>query len=98
MAKSKKRAVKKPVAKKDKRAKVVSYEEIRGPLPLGDLCIKVGRHRCSASYGRTESLIGCESHAFQLIGKYIEDVEALGNIGAKSMDKVCRIISKSRRL
>jgi DNA repair protein RAD7 len=34
----------------------------------------------------------------QLIGKYIEDVEALGNIGSKSMDKVCKIISKSRRL
>jgi DNA repair protein RAD7 len=34
----------------------------------------------------------------QLIGKYIEDVEALGDIGSKSMDKVCRIISKSRRL
>jgi len=33
-----------------------------------------------------------------LIGKYIEDIEALGNIGSKSMDKVCKIISKSRRL
>jgi hypothetical protein len=41
LAKTKKRAVKKPVAKKDKRGKVISYEEITGPLPLGDLCIKV---------------------------------------------------------
>jgi hypothetical protein len=43
LVKTKKRAVKKPVAKKDKRAKVISYEEIMGPLPLGDLCIKVSQ-------------------------------------------------------
>lgn len=59
--------------KKEERGKVIHYEEILGPVGLGDMCIK-------------------------LIGKYIEDVEALGNIGSKSMDKVCRIISKSRRL
>ncbi|WVQ80246.1 hypothetical protein IAT38_002351 [Cryptococcus sp. DSM 104549] len=34
----------------------------------------------------------------QLIGKYIEDVEQLGPIGGINMDKVCRIISKNRRL
>ncbi|ORY32846.1 hypothetical protein BCR39DRAFT_522058 [Naematelia encephala] len=34
----------------------------------------------------------------QMIGKYIEDVEALGHIGSVNMDKVCKIISKSRRL
>jgi DNA repair protein RAD7 len=33
-----------------------------------------------------------------LIGKYIENVEALGSIGSMNMDKVCRIISKGRRL
>lgn len=48
LVKTKKRAVKKPVAKKDKRAKVISYEEIMGPLPLGDLCIKVSQ---SVRYG-----------------------------------------------
>jgi len=34
----------------------------------------------------------------QLIGKYIEDVEQLGDIGGINMDKVCKIISKRRRL
>ncbi|WWC94339.1 hypothetical protein V866_001181 [Kwoniella sp. B9012] len=34
----------------------------------------------------------------QIIGKYIEDVEQLGDIGGINMDKVCKIISKSRRL
>lgn len=72
-AKTRKKAAAKKPAAKDKRAKVISYEEITGPIGLGDFCIK-------------------------LIGKYIEDVEALGNIGTKSMDRVCRIISKSRRL
>ena len=46
-------------------------------------------------------LIDKDVHRFgfgQLIGKYIEDIEALGNIGSKSMDKVCKIISRSRRL
>lgn len=33
-----------------------------------------------------------------MIGKYIENVEALGSIGSMNMDKVCRIISKGRRL
>ncbi|ODN80538.1 hypothetical protein L202_02748 [Cryptococcus amylolentus CBS 6039] len=33
-----------------------------------------------------------------LIGKYIEDVEQLGDIGGINMDKVCRIICKGRRL
>jgi hypothetical protein len=28
-------------AVKEKRGKVVSYEEIKGPVGLGDLCIKV---------------------------------------------------------
>ena len=36
--------------------------------------------------------------AVKLIGKYIEDVEQLGDIGSVNMDKVCRIISKSRQL
>ncbi|WVW84073.1 hypothetical protein I302_106102 [Kwoniella bestiolae CBS 10118] len=34
----------------------------------------------------------------QIIGKYIEDVEQLGDIGGINMDKVCKIISKGRRL
>lgn len=34
----------------------------------------------------------------QIIGKYIEDVEQLGDIGHVNMDKVCRIISKGRLL
>lgn len=33
-----------------------------------------------------------------MIGKYIEDVDQLGDIGGVNMDKVCKIISKSRRL
>ncbi|RSH94126.1 hypothetical protein EHS25_006780 [Saitozyma podzolica] len=33
-----------------------------------------------------------------MIGKYIEDVDQLGDIGGINMDKVCKIISKSRRL
>lgn len=34
----------------------------------------------------------------QLIGRYIEEVDALGEIGSDNLDKVCKIISKSRRL
>lgn len=34
----------------------------------------------------------------QLVGKYIENVEQLGDIGSINMDKVCRIICKGRRL
>ncbi|OZJ02720.1 hypothetical protein BZG36_05108, partial [Bifiguratus adelaidae] len=34
----------------------------------------------------------------QLIAKYIEDVEALGDIGLVNMDKICKIISKNRSL
>ncbi len=33
-----------------------------------------------------------------MIGKYIEDVEQLGDIGHVNMDKVCKIISRSRLL
>lgn len=33
-----------------------------------------------------------------MIGKYIEEVDALGDIGTVNLDKVCKIISKSRRL
>ncbi|EIW70459.1 hypothetical protein TREMEDRAFT_68071 [Tremella mesenterica DSM 1558] len=33
-----------------------------------------------------------------IIGRFIEDVEQLGDIGSINLDKVCRIISKSRRL
>lgn len=40
LAKPKKKTARKP-AVKEKRAKVISYEEIKGALPLGDLCIKV---------------------------------------------------------
>lgn len=34
----------------------------------------------------------------QIIGKFIEDVEQLGDIGHINMDKVCRIISRGRLL
>lgn len=34
----------------------------------------------------------------QMIGKYIEEVDALGDIGSVNMSKVCKIICKSRRL
>ncbi|CAK9781103.1 RNI-like protein [Cutaneotrichosporon oleaginosum] len=34
----------------------------------------------------------------EIIGRFIEDVEALGEIGADRMDHVCKVISKSRRL
>ncbi|WVR06919.1 hypothetical protein IAU60_003955 [Kwoniella sp. DSM 27419] len=34
----------------------------------------------------------------QIIGKYIEDVDQLGDIGGINMDKVCKIICKGRRL
>ncbi|TXT08974.1 hypothetical protein VHUM_02448 [Vanrija humicola] len=34
----------------------------------------------------------------QMIGKYIEEVDALGDIGSVNMGKVCKIICKSRRL
>ncbi|KAL7421911.1 UV-damaged DNA-binding protein rad7 [Cryptotrichosporon argae] len=71
--KPKKAAKKKAPAKKEERGKVVHYEERRGALPLGDMCI-------------------------ELIGKCIEDVEQLGDIGGVNLDKVCKIISKSRRL
>ncbi|BEJ16320.1 hypothetical protein CspHIS471_0509250 [Cutaneotrichosporon sp. HIS471] len=33
-----------------------------------------------------------------IIGQYIEDVDALGEIGRDRMDLVCKVISKSRRL
>ncbi|EJT45194.1 DNA dependent ATPase [Trichosporon asahii var. asahii CBS 2479] len=33
-----------------------------------------------------------------IIGKYIEEVDALGDIGTINLDKVCKIICKSRRL
>lgn len=33
-----------------------------------------------------------------IIGKYIEDVEQLGDIGHINMDKVCRIICRGRLL
>lgn len=33
-----------------------------------------------------------------MIGKYIEEVEMLGDIGAVNMDRVCKIISRNRRL
>lgn len=33
-----------------------------------------------------------------MIGKYIEDVDRLGDIGQINMDKVCKIISRSRLL
>ncbi|OCF32992.1 DNA repair protein RAD7 [Kwoniella heveanensis BCC8398] len=73
-AKPRKTAVKKKASgKKEDRAKIIHYEERKGVLPLGDLCI-------------------------QMIGKYIEDVEQLGDIGGINMDKVCKIICKGRRL
>ncbi|WWC70134.1 uncharacterized protein I206_104081 [Kwoniella pini CBS 10737] len=53
---------KKAPGKKEDRAKVVHYEQKKGALALGDLCIQ------------------------------------LGDIGGINMDKVCKIISKSRRL
>lgn len=34
----------------------------------------------------------------EIIGQYIEEVEALGDIGSINLDKVCKIICKSRRL
>ncbi|KAJ1660957.1 UV-damaged DNA-binding protein rad7 [Dispira simplex] len=51
--------------------------------------------------------VGYESHdgplplvdsCIQIIGKYIHDVETLGDIGDVNMDKICRIISKRRLL
>ncbi|KAH8555274.1 hypothetical protein BGW37DRAFT_553505 [Umbelopsis sp. PMI_123] len=36
--------------------------------------------------------------SIRLIAKYIEDVEALGDIGTINMDKICKIISKNRKL
>ena len=33
-----------------------------------------------------------------MVGKYIEDVDQLGAIGNVNMDKVCKIISRSRLL
>lgn len=34
----------------------------------------------------------------EILGRYIEEVEALGDIGSINLDKVCKIICKSRRL
>jgi DNA repair protein RAD7 len=84
-AKPKKSAPQKKAATKDARGKVIHYEERKGVTPLGDLCIHVRR-------------VEAKSTDNQMIGKYIEDVDQLGDIGGINMDKVCKIISKSRRL
>lgn len=58
---------------KDARNKITHYEERKGTVTLGDICIN-------------------------MIGKYIEDVDQLGDIGNVNMEKVCKIISRSRLL
>jgi hypothetical protein len=57
MTKPKKKTARKP-AVKEKRAKVISYEEIRGALPLGDLCIKVSENPAKLWNGQ-EADCGC---------------------------------------
>ncbi|PWN52106.1 RNI-like protein [Violaceomyces palustris] len=39
-----------------------------------------------------------QSYCIDIISKFIEDVEALGDIGAKNMDSISKSISKNRRL
>jgi DNA repair protein RAD7 len=34
----------------------------------------------------------------KLVAKYIDDVEALGDIAMKDMDRICQIISRNRSL
>lgn len=75
-------------AKKETRGKVVHYETRKGAATLGDMCIQVSW----LAYARMTAL------KRQLIGTYIEDVEQLGDIGSINMEKVCKIISKSRKL
>jgi hypothetical protein len=36
--------------------------------------------------------------ACQVIGKYIDDVEALGDIGSFNMNEIARVIAKNRSL
>ncbi|KAK4684947.1 DNA repair protein RAD7, partial [Tremellales sp. Uapishka_1] len=50
------------------------------------------------SYEDRKGVVSLGDICIQLIGRYIEDVEQLGDIGGVNMDKVCKIISKSRRL
>ncbi|KAJ9104542.1 hypothetical protein QFC21_002038 [Naganishia friedmannii] len=50
------------------------------------------------SYEERKGAVKLAEMCIKMIGKYIENVEALGSIGSMNMDKVCRIISKGRRL
>lgn len=95
-AKAKKPAAKRATAKgkkKEESRKVVSYEQRKGATNLAEMCIKV----CPFHNLRHLGVLIYPTNA-QMIGKYIENVEALGSIGSMNMDKVCRIISKGRRL
>jgi hypothetical protein len=54
------------------------------------MCINVG-------YSQNR-LGGVLNSRRQIIGKHIDQVEELGDVGAVNMDRICRIVSKHRRL
>ncbi|ORX35761.1 DNA dependent ATPase [Kockovaella imperatae] len=49
-------------------------------------------------YEQRKGAVLLSEMCIELIGRCIEDVDQLGDIGSVNMDKVCRIISKNRQL
>lgn len=64
--------------------------EVAGPKSLKEYCIRVRRPM--------PVLLRCANLLGQLVAKYIDDVEALGDLSSRDMDRICGIISRNRSL
>jgi hypothetical protein len=47
---------------------------------------------------RTPDSVMRITHIAQIIGKYLDQVDELGDIGTVNMDNICKIVSKTRNL
>ncbi|KAG8884318.1 hypothetical protein FRB97_004582 [Tulasnella sp. 331] len=50
------------------------------------------------NFEQTESVKSLANLCIEIIGKHIDDIEALGNIGQVNMDRIAKIICKNRKL
>lgn len=97
-------AFKKPAAAKaklkKKAVKVVEDHHTRVVKPLLQSVLEVRRVACFCDRkfrGRRE-LMSVRFGRVQVIGKQIENVDALGDIGSKNLDRIAKIVCKARAL